>query len=99
MALESISNQRLSRWERRSGFLKAVTKGETIFLWGEWGQWEELARRLFEGLRWLEQRVTVIVAPLPPPLGLGLALRDRLQKAASPLPAGEALVGDALQSH
>jgi len=74
-------------------------KGETIFLWGEWGQWEELARRLFEGLRWLEQRVTVIVAPLPPPLGLGLALRDRLQKAASPLPAGEALVGDALQSH
>ncbi len=74
-------------------------KGETIFLWGEWGQWEELARRLFEGLRWLEQRVTVIVAPLPPPLGLGLALRDRLQKAASPLPAGEALVGDAFQSH
>lgn len=54
-----------------------------FFDWGAWGDWAELARRLFEGLRWLErQRVTVILAPLPPPEGLGLAVRDRLLKAA-----------------
>lgn len=54
-----------------------------VFLWGKWGDWDELAHRLFEGLRWLErQNISVIIAPLPPPIGLGLALRDRLIKAA-----------------
>ncbi len=55
------------------------------FPWGQWGNWEELAQRLFDGLRWLEQQtIAAIVAPLPPPVGLGLALRDRLLKAATP---------------
>ncbi len=55
-----------------------------LFLWGRWGEWDEMAQRLFEGLRWLErQKVSIIVAPLPPPIGLGLAIRDRLTKAAS----------------
>jgi L-threonylcarbamoyladenylate synthase len=59
-------------------------KGLVLFRWGKWGNWEEMAQRLFEGLRWLErQKVSVIVAPLPPPIGLGLAIRDRLTKAAS----------------
>jgi L-threonylcarbamoyladenylate synthase len=59
-------------------------KGLVLFRWGKWGNWEEMAQRLFEGLRWLErQGVSVIVAPLPPPIGLGLAIRDRLTKAAS----------------
>jgi L-threonylcarbamoyladenylate synthase len=54
-----------------------------IFDWGEWGDWATMARRLFEGLRWLErQGVVAIFAPLPPPIGLGLALRDRLIKAS-----------------
>ncbi len=56
-----------------------------VFRWGRWGDWEALAQRLFEGLRWLEQQqVSAIVVPLPPPVGLGLALRDRLLKAATP---------------
>ncbi len=53
------------------------------FEWGAWGDWEGLAQRLFEGLRWLEaQQVHAIVCPLPPPEGLGRALRDRLERAA-----------------
>ncbi len=58
-----------------------------IFRWGNWGDWNELAQRLFEGLRWLEgQGVSVIVAPIPPSVGLGLAVRDRLLKAAADHP-------------
>lgn len=58
--------------------------GVVVFNWGKWGDWDELARKLFEGLRWLErQNVSAIVAPLPPPVGLGLAIRDRLIKASS----------------
>ena len=57
----------------------------TVFRWGAWGDWEELARRLFEGLRALDALgVDAIVCPLPPEDGLGLALRDRLVKAARP---------------
>lgn len=57
--------------------------GVVIFRWGKWNNWDELAKNLFKGLRWLERRkVSVIVAPLPPPIGLGLAIRDRLIKAA-----------------
>lgn len=66
-----------------SGWLTDA-EGVVIFNWGSWGNWEELAQRLFEGMRWLErQKIAVIVAPLPPPVGLGLAIRDRLTKAAS----------------
>jgi L-threonylcarbamoyladenylate synthase len=54
-----------------------------IFPWGKWGDKEALARRLFAGLRMLDEAgATVIICPLPEPDGLGLALRDRLQKAA-----------------
>ena len=54
------------------------------FNWGPWSDWETLAHRLFEGLRWLEaQQVHAIVCPLPPPEGLGRALRDRLERAAN----------------
>ncbi len=66
------------------GWLTGV-EGVVSFDWGSWGNWDELAQRLFEGMRWLEaQKVVVIVAPLPPPIGLGLAIRDRLTKAATP---------------
>jgi L-threonylcarbamoyladenylate synthase len=57
----------------------------TAFAWGRWGDWDGLARTLFEGLRSLDARgVDAIVCPLPPETGLGLALRDRLTKAARP---------------
>jgi L-threonylcarbamoyladenylate synthase len=54
-----------------------------VYEWGPFDQPETLARRLYFGLRWLdEQGVSAIVCPLPPPAGLGLAVRDRLLKAA-----------------
>jgi L-threonylcarbamoyladenylate synthase len=55
-----------------------------VFRWGRWGDAEELAQRLYAGLRWLDGAgVTVIVCPLPADGGLGTALRDRLRKAGN----------------
>jgi L-threonylcarbamoyladenylate synthase len=54
-----------------------------VFQWGPWSDKEVLARRLFAGLRMLDEAgATVIICPLPDANGVGLALRDRLQKAA-----------------
>ena len=48
-----------------------------------WDDSEALAQRLFAGLRELDARgVTVILCPLPEASGVGLAIRDRLEKAA-----------------
>jgi L-threonylcarbamoyladenylate synthase len=53
------------------------------FAWGPWGDKEVLARRLFAGLRTLDEAgASVIVCPLPEAGGVGTALRDRLEKAA-----------------
>jgi len=63
----------------------AALPGSSIYPWGSWEDKNELARTLFAGLRTLDDRgVDVILCPLPPPGGLGDALRDRLQKAARP---------------
>jgi L-threonylcarbamoyladenylate synthase len=57
--------------------------GLVLYDWGSWGQWEILAQRLFAGLRYLDKPgVAAIVCPLPEPKGIGLALHDRLMKAA-----------------
>jgi L-threonylcarbamoyladenylate synthase len=57
--------------------------GLVIFDWGPWEDREQLAHNLFAGLRYLDKPgVSVIVCPLPPGEGLGLALRDRLVRAA-----------------
>jgi L-threonylcarbamoyladenylate synthase len=54
-----------------------------VWRWGRWGNPEELAQRLFAGLRWLDsEEVTAIVCPLPAAEGVGLAVRDRLLRAA-----------------
>jgi L-threonylcarbamoyladenylate synthase len=54
-----------------------------VFHWAAWSDSEALAQRLFAGLRELDARgVTVILCPLPPTDGVGLAIRDRLEKAA-----------------
>jgi L-threonylcarbamoyladenylate synthase len=54
-----------------------------VFRWGPWEDKQMLATRLFAGLRALDEAgVSVIVCPLPDAKGVGLALRDRLQKAA-----------------
>ena len=53
------------------------------FDWGRWGDWTTLASRLYVGLRWLdEQKLDLIIAPLPPDKGLGSAIRERLLKAS-----------------
>jgi L-threonylcarbamoyladenylate synthase len=56
----------------------------TALPWGNWSEPESLARDLYQQLRSLDDLgVEVIVCPMPPPDGIGLAIRDRLRKAAS----------------
>jgi L-threonylcarbamoyladenylate synthase len=57
----------------------------STFAWGDWHSAETLAQNLFAGLRALDAgNVTAILCPLPEASGVGLAIRDRLQKAARP---------------
>ena len=59
--------------------------GAATFAWGDWHSPETLAQNLFAGLRALDAgNVTAILCPLPEAAGVGLAIRDRLQKAARP---------------
>jgi L-threonylcarbamoyladenylate synthase len=52
-------------------------------IWGSWSEPESLARNLYLQLHALDNLgVEVIVCPMPPPAGIGLAIRDRLRKAA-----------------
>lgn len=54
-----------------------------VFEWGDLEDQEKLARRLFRGLRELDAAgASVIICPLPEDHGLGVAIRDRLLKAA-----------------
>jgi L-threonylcarbamoyladenylate synthase len=54
-----------------------------IYEWSEMSDPQKLAQRLFAGLRELDAAgATVIVCPLPKDEGLGIAIRDRLIKAA-----------------
>jgi len=58
-------------------------KAAAIYRWGAWNSAEELANRLFAGLRELDDAgCTLILCPLPTEKGIGLAIRDRLRKAA-----------------
>ena len=57
---------------------------ERVFAWGRWNEPEELAQRLYSGLRALDAAgCAVILCPLPPGEGIGAAIRDRLSKAGS----------------
>jgi L-threonylcarbamoyladenylate synthase len=64
----------------------AAAAGDThplIYRWGDWDRPEQLAQRLFAGLRWLDfQGATTILCPMPAAHGIGIAIRDRLSKAA-----------------
>jgi L-threonylcarbamoyladenylate synthase len=54
-----------------------------VYEWGDLEDQERLARRLFAGLRELDAAgATVILCPMPEDHGLGVAIRDRLLKAA-----------------
>lgn len=60
-----------------------VGRKARVFRWGRWDDEEELAQRLFAGLRSLDGAgVTAIVCPLPVGKAIGVAIRDRLIKAA-----------------
>ena len=64
-------------------------RGCVVFSWGDFDQLPMLAARLYAGLRWLdEHQATVIVCPIPPATGIGLAILDRLRKAATPHASG-----------
>ena len=66
-----------STWPLPEGF------GGIHFAWGSWENNQELAQRLFAGLRTLDAMgADVILCPLTPDSGLGAAIRDRLLKAA-----------------
>lgn len=68
------------------GFPQGAAQAK-VFRWGRWDDAEELAQRLFAGLRWLDaQGVTAIVCPMPAAEGIGVAIRDRLRKAARQAP-------------
>lgn len=57
--------------------------GVTIFPWGQWRDTKGMARDLYAGLRWLDaQGCTVVLCPVPPDEGIGIAIQDRLRKAA-----------------
>ena len=56
---------------------------EFVSSFGKWGQWDRYAKRLFAAFRVLDsQGVVIILCLLPPAEGIGLAVRDRLQRAA-----------------
>lgn len=55
-----------------------------VYNWGNWGDKEMLAQRLYAGLRSLDAAgCTVILCPLPRAEGIGAAIRDRLRKAGN----------------
>ncbi len=58
---------------------------QLTYAWGPWRDGEILARRLFAGLRELDDAgATLILCPVPELPGIGEAIRDRLLKAARP---------------
>ncbi|MDR3752896.1 MAG: L-threonylcarbamoyladenylate synthase [Terracidiphilus sp.] len=62
----------------------AAIAEDRVFLWGRWNAPEELAQRLYAGLRALDAAgCTVILCPLPAAEGIGAAIRDRLKKAGT----------------
>jgi L-threonylcarbamoyladenylate synthase len=56
---------------------------EFVSSFGKWGQWDRYAKRLFATFRVFDTHgIVIILCLLPPAEGLGLAVRDRLQRAA-----------------
>jgi len=65
--------------------VEASVKGAVVEPWGRLAEPVELARELYSALRALDAKeCSVILCPLPPPEGIGAAIRDRLRKAAHP---------------
>jgi len=59
-------------------------KAAQVYPWGKWDEPETLAHGLYAGLRALDAAgCTVILCPLPAAEGIGVAIRDRLEKAGT----------------
>jgi L-threonylcarbamoyladenylate synthase len=57
--------------------------GVVLFPWGRWSAPATMARDLYSALRALDaQGCTVVLCPVPPDQGIGVAICDRLRKAA-----------------
>lgn len=70
-------------FEKNSLPFRTLPSEPLIYYWGRWTDSQELAKRLFAGLRELDAAgATVILCPLPADQGIGAAIRDRLLKAA-----------------
>ncbi len=53
-----------------------------VYAWGRWDAPDELAQRLYAGLRALDTAgCSVILCPMPAAEGVGVAIRDRLERA------------------
>jgi L-threonylcarbamoyladenylate synthase len=63
--------------------MEVIGRRARVYRWGNWADEEELAQRLYAGLRWLDAGgATAILCPVPVGKGLAVAIRDRLKKAA-----------------
>lgn len=61
----------------------APVSASVVLGWGSFAAPESMARELYGRMRELDDAaVEVIVCPLPPAVGIGVAIRDRLYKAA-----------------
>jgi len=84
-----LNANRVEAGEALLAFGQPLPGAGAVFVLSEHGDTVEAAARLFEGLRWLDregarlglQRIAVMPVP---PTGLGLAINDRLERAAAP---------------
>ncbi|MDE3202363.1 MAG: threonylcarbamoyl-AMP synthase [Acidobacteriota bacterium] len=77
------TNERIGLMRVDEFAMENSPKFAAVFPWGHWSNPEELAHRLYAGLRALDAAgCTVILCPMPATDGIGAALRDRLAKAA-----------------
>lgn len=82
-AARRYSGERLGIMLPEAVAAPAAIAPDCIFRWGRWTASDELAQRLYAGLRALDAAgCTVILCPLPSDAGIGAALHDRLRKAA-----------------
>lgn len=85
VALQNVAQPEGAAVLAPSGWPVPVALQRKCYEWGNWREPEELAQRLFAGLRALDaEGATRIYCPLPPAAGLGAAICDRLMKAAMP---------------
>ncbi len=83
-AAQALPKERLGVMLPAGVAAPAGIASERVFAWGSWDAPEELAARLYAGLRALDAAgCAVILCPVPTAEGIGAAIRDRLRKAGT----------------